>query len=429
MSGSPVAVDLFCGAGGLSTGLSWAGFDIDWATDQSEKATATYRSNHPDTSVVTANIRNLDPGSINASENIDLVAGGPPCPTFSRIGRSKLNSLREGGASADERHQLWQEFVRFVDELEPEVFLMENVEGMESATNELGEPVLPIIRESFESTGYRTSYCVLDAADFGVPQHRRRLFIVGSRTSTHLPDFSDRKTHRKPRTSEEKEARLLVRSSPDESQRTLDSFEGFSEIATTGNGESISGKKPWITVGEAILDLPPLSPAKESGDQHPPTSSREYLMPPVTEYQKWARDIPSDSSWDEMTLWNHEARGHNLQDLSIYKLLGQGMGFRIGDLQDDLQPYRSDVFSDNYTKQRPDEPASTILAHIEKDGHMYIHPTEARSLTVREAARIQSFRDTYRFPVSRTAAFGQVGNAVPPLLAEKLGEAIQETLL
>jgi DNA (cytosine-5)-methyltransferase 1 len=127
---------------------------------------------------------------------------------------------------------------------------------------------------------------------------------------------------------------------------------------------------------------------------------------------------------DREELHNHEARYHNLSDLSLYSLLGAGTGWRIGDLQDELQPYREDVFADNYTKQRADQPSSTIPAHIRKDGHMHIHPHEARSFTVREAARIQSFPDRFVFPGSRTAAYRQVGNAVPPLLAESIGKAI-----
>lgn len=154
-----------------------------------------------------------------------------------------------------------------------------------------------------------------------------------------------------------------------------------------------------------------------------------YTLPAVSEYQRWARSVSEESDWAQMELKNHEARYHNLEDLSLYKLLGAGTGWSLGNLQDELQRYRADVFDDQYTKQRPDEPASTITAHIKKDGHMHVHPHEARSLTVREAARLQSFRDYFEFPVSRTAAYEQVGNAVPPLLAERIGEALLTILM
>jgi DNA (cytosine-5)-methyltransferase 1 len=110
-------------------------------------------------------------------------------------------------------------------------------------------------------------------------------------------------------------------------------------------------------------------------------------------------------------------------------LLGEGVGWKIGEINEEFHPYRSDVFTDQYKKENPREPASTVNAHIRKDGHMSIHPREARSFTVREAARLQSFKDTYKFPVSRSEAFEQVGNAVPPLVAEALGAAIMERVL
>jgi DNA (cytosine-5)-methyltransferase 1 len=161
----------------------------------------------------------------------------------------------------------------------------------------------------------------------------------------------------------------------------------------------------------------------------PPTRATEYTLPPVSPYQEWVRDVPDDRSWEDQPLDNHDARWHNHLDLSIYKLLGHGVGWNIGQVSTKIQPYREDVFPDKYKKQNPARPASTILAHIQKDGHMFIHPTEARSLSPREAARLQSFRDTYWFPESRTNAYRLIGNAVPPRLAEAVGVAVQQTIL
>lgn len=130
-----------------------------------------------------------------------------------------------------------------------------------------------------------------------------------------------------------------------------------------------------------------------------------------------------------MELYNHECRGHNLKDLTLYKLLGEGVGWTIEELDEEFHPYRSDVFTDQYTKQNALEPATTVMAHIQKDGHLSIHPREARSFTVREVARLQSFKDTFEFPVTRTQAFHQIGNAVLPLVAEALGTAVRKTIL
>jgi DNA (cytosine-5)-methyltransferase 1 len=117
-----------------------------------------------------------------------------------------------------------------------------------------------------------------------------------------------------------------------------------------------------------------------------------------------------------------------MRDLTLYKLMGEGVTYKIGDLPEEHQPYRTDIFPDKMKKQKASEPSSTVVAHLYKDGHMFVHPNEARSITVREAARLQSFKDTFEFPVARTHAFKQVGNAVPPLLAQAIGTAIQEEL-
>lgn len=420
------AVDLFCGAGGLSTGLEWAGYDIRWAADFDESATETFRRNHPDVDCETVD---LTERSLPAFEEpIDLVAGGPPCPPFSVVGRSKLNSLEGQEARTDSRTQLWKCLLNAVEQYQPDAFLMENVQGMASATNEIGDSVLGHICGRFRQLGYTVDHWVVDAADFGVPQHRHRLLIIGTRTGIRLPRLEEWETHREPHTAAERTARLISQGYPKqtEKQERLDTFTDDSHKAEESTKPQ--SKEPWVTVAEAIADLPPLSPAGgRASDPHPPAAAKRYELPPVTEYQAWAREnVPTvtTSEGAREELHNHEARYHNLSDLSLYSLLGAGTGWRIGDLQDELQPYREDVFADNYTKQRADQPSSTIPAHIHKDGHMHIHPHEARSFTVREAARIQSFPDRFVFPGSRTAAYKQVGNAVPPLLAESIGKAI-----
>jgi DNA (cytosine-5)-methyltransferase 1 len=421
------AIDLFCGAGGLSTGLEWAGFEVEWAVDTDEAAVETYRKNHPDVDCTTADLSDYTLPEFETG--IDLVAGGPPCPPFSVVGRSKLNSLEGRNATTDSRTQLWERLRDAVDKYEPSAFLMENVEGMSSATNEAGESVLEHICGQFSSLGYRVRSQVVDAADYGVPQHRKRLLIIGTRNGRRPPKIEEWRSHREPATEEERKARLTSNPEHEQPQETLDRWVDDPEENASAKPRS---REPWVTVAEAISDLPPLSPAgTRADDPHPPAATDRYELPPVTEYQLWAREdapVAATDDGERPVLHNHEARFHNLTDLSIYSLLGAGTGWRIGDLQDELQPYREDVFADNYTKQQADRPSSTIPAHIHKDGHMHIHPHEARSFTVREAARLQSFPDRFVFPVSRTAAYRQVGNAVPPLLAEAVGLAIREAL-
>jgi len=440
------AIDLFAGAGGFSTGLNWAGFDIAWAIDQSEDCEETYRRNHPDVEFLAQDIKDTEPSNLPFDEgDLELIVGGPPCPTFSSMGRGKMSSLEkqeelEGSGQptileddsnpadrsnviTDDRHYLFEEFIGYVEMLQPQAFLMENVRGMQHAKTRTGENVVRRITREFREIGYRVSVQELNAADYGVPQHRNRLFFIGNRVGRDNPVMREWRTHREPTNDREKNMKPRVREDP--SQATLERFGVDVERPFKSFRPDRGHLAPWITVGDAILDLPAVSPSGET----PPKEATRYEIPPVSEYQEWVRDVPTGTDWEGMELYNHECRGHNLEDLNLYKLLGEGVGWTIEDIDEEFHPYRSDVFADQYTKQNAREPATTVMAHMQKDGHLSIHPREARSFTVREAARLQSFRDTFVFPVARTQAFHQVGNAVPPLVAEALGTAVCETIL
>jgi len=446
METQPSAIDLFCGAGGLSEGLRRAGFNVCWALDQDAVAVETYRENHG-SHVTEGDICETNPeedGPDIEPGELDLVAGGPPCPSFSKIGRSKLDSLEDRSTEEDDRNVLYRDFLRYVEHFEPTAFVMENVSGLledtvDVETNTLQQslpdetvtttaqpvahekPVSEVIVEEMEALGYHADWQLVDAADYGVPQHRKRVFFIGFRNQATIPDLKQLRTHREP--IDQKERKMRIRTDPgsftESPQSTLST-----EPALPTFDSNEQAKQPYLTVADAIMDLPPVSPKGEM----PPKEATEYTLPPVSPYQEWLRNIPKDEDWDEQRLRNHCCRGHNHLDLSIYKLLGHGVGWNIGDVSSELQPYRDDVFPDKYKKQDPTRPASTILAHIQKDGHMFIHPTEARSLTVREAARLQSFRDTYWFPETRTNAYRLVGNAVPPRLGEAVGKAIKERI-
>jgi len=434
----PTAIDLFCGAGGLSQGLYDAGFRVLWGIDNEQKTKPTYEANH-DCKMTVGDISKEEPPDLGLEEGeLDLVAGGPPCPTFSLVGRSKINSLEGRDNQSDERHLLYEEFLRFVDHYQPKAFIMENVEGMLSAENEDGRPVVDTIKEQMQgerpvsdmdlSLKYTVKVQLLDAADYGVPQHRNRLFFIGNRIGSENPDMEQWETHCPPKNEEEKKINYKIDPSKrsEEDQHTLDGFvDDREEEEFPAFRKNKRNKRPWNTVADAILDLPPVSPNGET----PPTKTEEYELGPVSEYQYWARNLNEDQDWEDQDLLNHECRGHNMRDLTLYKLLGEGTSYIIGDIPEEHQPYRTDIFPDKLKKQNPKEPSTTVVAHLYKDGHMFIHPNEARSITVREAARLQSFKDTFEFPVSRTHAFKQVGNAVPCLLAQALGTAIRTEVL
>lgn len=414
----PKVINLFCGAGGLAKGFEDAGWEIIYALDNDEDVKPTFDRNH-DCEMEKANIRDRDPPDLGLDEGeLDAIIGGPPCPTFSLVGRTKINSIKGRHTARDERHDLYADFLRFVAEYWPKVFVMENVPALLSACNSEGERVGGVIREEMEELGYTVDIQSLDAADFGVPQHRERVFFIGNRLGNRLgrrnPDMGKWKTHRGPKNGEAGRAKIFEnRKQPLCGKRVFTRHENPGKM------------KPWETVADAILDLPPVSPSGEM----PPKKVNEYKTPALTEYQKWARDIPKGKNWRDVKLYNHECRGHNLRDLTIYKILGEGVGWILGDIPDEFNPYRTDIFSDKLKKQKPHEPSTTIMAHLHKDGHMFIHPREARSLTPREAARLQSFRDSFVFPVSRTHAYKQIGNAVPPLLAQAVGTALRKELL
>lgn len=405
-------IDLFCGAGGLSNGFDRAGYDIIMGLDNNEKAVKTFNENHPESLGIQADITQLDPEELTKSYELEEdqlnslsgIIGGPPCPTFSLVGRSKINSIQGRDNKDDDRHQLYQDFLRYIRYFEPDFFVMENVSGMLSAKNEDGDEVIDVIREEMESigSGYKVSHYLLDAADYGVPQHRERLIFIGNAVGSDNPRMEDWKTHREPKNESEKSVKM---------KSETDDFPNFRR----------EEKSPWNTVADAIIDLPPVVPY---GKNKPPKSEAdEYTADPITTYQEWSRHNSGDK------LDSHVCRGHNMRDLTIYKILGEGVSYKIGDLPDEHQPYRTDIFPDKIKKQNPCEPSSTVVAHIHKDGHMFVHPREARSITVREAARLQSFKDNFEFPVSRTSAYKQVGNAVPPLLAQGIAESIKSDVL
>jgi DNA (cytosine-5)-methyltransferase 1 len=295
--------------------------------------------------------------------NVDLVAGGPPCQPYSKAGRSKIRSLVESGArsSLDHRRELWRSFLEVVERLQPRAVLLENVPDMA-----LGDGMI-IVREimsSLETAGYETDARLVDAWLHGVPQHRQRLILVAWKGSKSLEW---------PSTQEQ------------------------------------------VTLWDAIGDLPILDP--EAGD-----FGAEALPydGPRSEFQRLAR---KECVGDEVDIvFDHCTRAVRPDDIEAFRLMRAGT--RYGELPENLRRYRADIFEDKYNRLDWDGISRSITAHIAKDGYWYIHPVQHRTLTVREAARIQTFPDSYRFAGSRSHQFAQIGNAVPPALAESMGGAL-----
>ena len=365
----PLAIDLFCCAGGLSLGLEEAGFRVVMGVDNDELALETHRAYFGGVSLFADLSKDEDISAIgDALEGMDisLVAGSPPCQPFSRAGESKIRSLvREGSRKAeDDRRDLWQGFMTLVARAKPAAVLMENVPDLVSGENSL---VFRKIVERLEELEYVVHTRVLTSWHHGVPQHRRRVFVVGVR-----------------------------------------------------RGASFNWPEPDLTetptVGDAISDLPTI----EAGIVN-------HSLPyggPLTQLQEWSRkNVPAGSSG---TIHDHFARPVRDDDLEAFQELRPGM--RYSEISDDLRRYTTDHFDDKYNRLDNRKPSRTITAHISHDGYWYIHPEQHRTLTVREAARIQTFPDYFRFAGTPTHAYRQIGEAVPPLLAKSIGEALKLAL-
>lgn len=381
----PQIIDLFCGAGGASQGFSKAGFNVRFANDIDIKATDTYYLNHPELTfneVYTGNIRDLSNGKLKelVNEKIELLIGGPPCQGWSNIGKNGKNGKSGKCFLEDDRNILYVEFVRQLDNLKPNFFVMENVPGLLAAKK---GKYAKIIQEDFLEHGYDSEIIVLNAKDYEIPQNRKRIFFIGVKANK----------------------RKRVGSNRDLLTAIINTIE---EKATMN----------MKTFKEAMVGLPQLGPG--DGDNVMWLNYNKIHM----------TDTPPDSKKNHL-IFNHFSRKHNPRDLKIFNLLSEGEHYH--DLSKrttnkDLLPYSSKSFYTKFRKINGNKPCFTIISHLSKDANSYIHPDDNRGITVREAAIIQSFPDDFIFLGKGFKQFIQVGNAVPPRLAEIIGEAIMEVI-
>lgn len=313
---------------------------------------------------------------INENGGIDLIIGGPPCQAYSVAGRVR----DENGMKNDYRNYLFEHYCSIVNRYKPKLFVFENVPGLLSAKPD-GTPITEHIREGFMKIGYEIienlSFAKVDASNYSVPQKRERIVIVGL----------SKKSFKKP-------------------QEVLSKF--YKDILPKYRG------KKQITVQEAIGDLPKIIPYF---DEEHHKKHIGYTMPECS------------ISW-------HEARYQNLRDMDTFKLLAEDVASgkfeydskKITELYEQKVGSKSPIH--RYHVLEPNKPSTTIIAHLYKDGNRYIHydPTQCRSITVREAARLQSFDDDFDFIGSRGNAYQMIGNAVPPKLAKAIGNAIFDLL-
>lgn len=347
----PIGIDIFSGAGGLSLGAEMAGFQVKFAVEKDKSAVATYRLNHPDTLVLEDDIHNIKPLEyLNLGEHISIVFGGPPCQGFSLSNTISRNM-------DNPNNSLFEEFLRFVYELRPDWFLFENVEGF--AHFEKGR-IQHLIEDRFREMGYEVFSKVLWASDYGVPQHRNRFFMVGTRLGIK--------------------------------------FE-YPESFDTN-----------ITVNDAIGDLPDLANGQK-------VDALSYKLS-ANKASQYARMMRKGSKQSRQ---NYVSRNSDYV-IERYAYIKQGQNWEA--IPENLmQNYsnKANCHSGIYRRLKADEP-SVVISNYRKN--MLIHPFQDRGLSVREAARLQSFPDKFLFKGSLMHMQQQIGNAVPPLLAKAVFEKI-----
>jgi len=432
--------------GGMSHGELFAAWPEHAAQASREAWCAELGMTPADT--VDARIRE----ALQGSEDWVLI-GGPPCQAYSLVGRSRSGTAKN---QQDKRHFLFEEYLRILRKHRPVAFVMENVKGLLSA-RVAEDQIVERILNDLSAAGYdlhclsRPRQGVLDGGllsgrdfvvrceDHGVPQARHRVIIVGTRKDVGVTRIPYLKPSAQPATVRDAFRGLAPLRSTLSRRSGGDSPEGWSKaIAASISGKVLSEVRRFA--GEGVAEL--LNEASSEVDWTLPEGNR-FVSHPV-----------SKGRWDgELWSWlysprlrgacNHHARSHMGSDLGRYlfascfaEVTGRSPG--LGDFPPSLLPKhrnvmagaRKAIFGDRFRVQLWDQPASTVVAHIAKDGHYFIHPDriQCRSLTVREAARLQTFPDDYFFEGPRTEQFKQVGNAVPPLLARKIAEQLYAAL-
>jgi DNA (cytosine-5)-methyltransferase 1 len=369
-------IDTFSGCGGLSLGFSKAGFKPVLVNEIEPKFLETYYFNHdlPMDSYLCGDIKDLNE-TITKFDNkildVDLVIGGPPCQGFSMANRQRILD--------DPRNDLYKQFLRLLSISRPKFFVMENVRGMINKVDEIINDFKSTLGES-----YSIRMILLNAKHFGVPQNRERVFVIGSRL------------------------------------QNVDMDDLIQNIKNHGRG-----RKQFL-LKDALEGLPELKPKTERNNSGLENEEIGYKFrkKPIKE-NDFLKFIGGSTNY----LTNHYNRFNNDRDVEIFRRLPQGANSLHSTIAD-IMPYgnRNHIFKDKFFKLNENEVCKTITSHMKFDCNMYIHPSQPRGLSPREAARIQTFPDDYVFMGAKNIWYAQIGNAVPVKLAEAIGVEIMKYL-
>lgn len=460
--GTPRLVDLFSGCGGLTLGFVRAGCDSLGGVELDEHAAHSHASNfhrHLSPAEFSKHARSVDITSTSAKQllaswghastdkAVDVLVGGPPCPAFTRVGRAKLREVHEHPEAYrhDPRAKLYLPYLEYVRDLKPLAILMENVPDiMNFGGHNLAEEVCEVL----ESMGYRCAYSLINAANYGVPQMRERFILVGIHSVVGA-------TYKFPTPACSVDFPSGYQGSRDVALKYVsnDLFAPRTRYVSTPS--ALPRSRGPVTVEEAIADLPAIyghldGTIRRGARRFDSCVTYRPEVPP-TPFIKAMRTWPGFESNGE--IWDHAIRSLSSRDYRLFQRMRHGDDYpkahalavslfeqRLQSLArerkvlrpgtkayDDLRaqyvpPYDASKFPNKWRKMEPDQPARTLMAHLGKDSYSHIHydGEQARVLSVREAARLQSFPDGFRFSGTMNPAFRQIGNAVPPLLAWSL---------
>lgn len=387
---APLFADFFAGAGGLSCGFSQAGFNVCFANDYEDVCVQTYRYNHPELPaerVVKEDIRKIV-GNITdyVNEEIDVVIGGPPCQGFSSANQQRIID--------DPRNELYKFYIEAIKRTSPKIVLMENVRGMLSVANQVVEDYRSIeIHKDSNVYTYDIAFRLLNSMDFGVAQNRERLIYIAIRND-------------------------IV------STKGITAEKLFEEIA------SDCRNKPKVNLQAALDFIKPLEAPRIKGLTETDDDLTGKKID-INNYDSCGNDyLRVINEGREIPLvFNHKARYCSDINYEIFKRLSPGEDSTNPKIAD-IMPYahRNGVFKDKYYKLYADRPCRTITAHLRMDCLSHIHPSQIRSITPREAARVQSFPDDYLFLGPYLKTYMQIGNAVPVIMAKQIASVIKKYL-
>jgi len=375
-------VDLFSGAGGLSLGFEMAGFSILGAIEQDKWAAETFQRNHPTAKVISSDIRNVTNDALKQTFGApDVVVGGPPCQGYSVC-------TKNAGDPKDPKNTLFREFLRAVKVLSPKIVVMENVPNLIKAKTSKNEEVVKIITHELIAADYYVNFDILKAVEFGVPQIRERLFIIGSKV--RLNEYFPKPSH---------------------------------------------SENTYVTLWDAISDLPDI-------DSREGKEEMNYTKQPANEFQQRMRE-------ESRIVHNHVSMKHSKRTVERFKVMKWGDS--VSDVPAHLKPYKrgsngllsEKTYDQNNRRMHPNKPCHTLPASFYAN---FVHPYKHRNFTAREGARIQTFPDRYIFYGKPTVVshkllereerhdenylcqYNQIGNAVPPLLAKAIALNIKEQI-